>query len=268
MDADERDERGPAAGPTPETSSESGRQRFSRRRALTFGAAAAVSGAFVGGVVHPHGVLAAPADGGVVAGIGTLARGAHEVFISQPAVTANSVITITLLGNPGIFIGTALWVEPRPGQGFVVHVQVPVIFATRFSYMVVEPSVVDQPGPTGPTGVTGATGPTGPTGATGMTGPTGATGMTGATGATGATGPTGPTGASGPTGATGAAGGGTGGTGGIAGVGGNGGSGGQGGDGGLIGNGGAGGEGGAGGIGGTGATGGVGGNGGIGGVSG
>jgi hypothetical protein len=73
------------------------------------------------------------------AGSGTVPRGQNAVFVANPAVTASSHISVTLVGNPGT--RTLQWVEPSPGSGFTVRLspapanQRP---ATPFTYLVVE----------------------------------------------------------------------------------------------------------------------------------
>lgn len=73
------------------------------------------------------------------AGSGTVPHGQNSVFVSNPAVTANTHVSVTLVGNPGI---RALhWVQRSPGSGFTVRLtpaptnQRP---ATAFTYLVVE----------------------------------------------------------------------------------------------------------------------------------
>ena len=201
---------------------EFGRQVISRRRALTLGAV--VAGAL--GIGATQAVGAVPINSAntstlvanVITGTGTISARSVGVRVNQPAVTADSVISITLLGDPGTFLGPNFWVKITPGQGFTVNMRFPVLRSTPFSYLIVFPGTSIPTGPTGPTGpagftgvtgptgvagLSGTTGPTGPTGAQGSSGPTGPIGYTGATGASGDTGPTGPTG---PTGDSGAAG--------------------------------------------------------------
>ncbi len=265
----------------PNSPEDAGPRLISRRRALALGAAAAG----VLGLSTTPMAAAAPAtiqDGStlvaeVITGTSAFPPLRITAWVSEPAITSDAIVLITLLGDPGSFIGPNFWVKITPGQGFSVNLRFPVMRSTPFSYLIVFPGAVVPTGPTGPAGPTGPTGDVGPTGYTGSAGafgPTGSTGPIGMNGPTGPTGPSGVPGATGPTGPTGGTGGlfgdggagGSGGTGGTGGTGGVGGNGGNGGDGGLIfGNGGA---GGSGGTGGTGGTGGVGGNGGAGGTGG
>ncbi len=207
---------------------------ISRRRALALGAAAAG----VLGLSSTQVAGAAPVtiqDGStlvaeVITGTSSFPPLRITAWVSEPAITSDAIVLITLLGDPGSFIGPNFWVKITPGQGFSVNLRFPVMRNTPFSYLIVFPGAVVPTGPTGPAGPTGPTGdvgptgytgsvgalgPTGPTGpqgdvgAPGVTGPTGdlgPTGPTGMTGFTGYTGPTGPTGATGATGATGSTG--------------------------------------------------------------
>lgn len=77
------------------------------------------------------------------AGNGRIPTGQDSAFVANPAVTAQSHVTVTLTGNPGMFIsGTpvTVWVERQPGTGFVVHLSRRVGPATPLSYLIVEPA--------------------------------------------------------------------------------------------------------------------------------
>lgn len=180
---------------------ELGKKRFSRRRALTLGAVAA--GTIGLGATQVASAQPLPTPPGstlvanVITGTGWIHAHTVSVIVPEPSVTADSVVSITLLDNPGTYLGPNLWVGLLPGQGFVVNMRYPVARTIPFSYLIVFPGVDMPSGATGPTGATGATGPTGAIGPTGPIGPTGSAGATGPTGATGATGATGPTGATG-----------------------------------------------------------------------
>ncbi len=221
----------PIASNSPEGSSP---PLLSRRRALALGAAAAG----VLGLSSTQVAGAAPVtiqDGStliaeVITGTSAIPALRFTVWVAEDQITSDAIVSITLLGDPGSFIGPNYWVKITPGQGFSVNLRFPVLRSTPFSYLIVFPGAVVPTGPTGPvgptgptgvvgptgyTGTSGAFGPTGPTGpqgdvgAPGVTGPTGdlgPTGSTGMTGFTGYTGPTGPTGATGATGATGSTG--------------------------------------------------------------
>lgn len=73
------------------------------------------------------------------AGAGTVPQGQNSVFVANPAVTAESHISVTLVGNPGN--REVRWVARAPGSGFTVNVtpappnQRP---ATPFTYLIVE----------------------------------------------------------------------------------------------------------------------------------
>ena len=201
----------PAGGSSPDKAF--GKQLISRRRALTLGAVTAgamgIGAAQIAGAVPVAPAGASTLVANVITGTGWIHGRSVSTRIDEPAVTSDCVISITLLGDPGTFLGPNLWVRLIPGQGFTVNMRFPVLRSTPFSYLIVFPgaSVPYGPtGPAGPTGLNGVTGPTGPTGLDGTTGPTGPTGFTGPTGPTGPTGFIGPTGSlgfTGPTGSTG-----------------------------------------------------------------
>lgn len=73
-----------------------------------------------------------------VAGSGTIPAKGTSASISNPAVTAQSHITITLMGDPGNN-NVQLWVERQPGSGFVLHTTIPLKNTTPFTYLIVEP---------------------------------------------------------------------------------------------------------------------------------
>ena len=229
--------KGPPSADTPKSGNDAGKRLVSRRRAIALGAAAAgvlgLSTTQVAGAAPATVTTVGTTISNIIAGTGVLPVRAVQIWVSQPGITDGSVVTITLLGDPGSYLGPSLNVTIRPGQGFFVNIGLPALRATPFNYLVVLPAEPILGGPTGPTGAfsldgptgpnglmgpSGTTGPTGPIGSTGpigVTGPTGFTGPTGPLGDVGTTGPTGatgPSGASGPTGATGI-------TGGVGGVG-------------------------------------------------
>ncbi|HEX3723310.1 MAG TPA: hypothetical protein VHV31_10990 [Nitrolancea sp.] len=206
----------PASADPPKPVNVIGKQLISRRRALTLGAVAAgalgIGAAQVAGAVPVNPAGASTLVANVITGTSSIHALTLSVWVSQPSVTDDCVISITLLGDPGSFLGPNLWVKITPGQGFSVNMRFPVLRTTPFSYLIVFPGASVPYGPTGPTGpggLNGTTGPTGPTGDLGATGPTGSTGdlgpigALGVTGPTGSTGPTGNIGNTGPTGATG-----------------------------------------------------------------
>ncbi len=72
------------------------------------------------------------------AGAAAIPRWRRLAFVPNPAVTANSHITVTLTGNPGL--ASISWVERRPGTGFIVHVSGWSIWDVPFTYLIVEPA--------------------------------------------------------------------------------------------------------------------------------
>ena len=75
------------------------------------------------------------------AGAGTVLRNQNTAFVANPAVTANSHITVTLAGNPGNRY--LQWVERNPGVGFTVRlaqVSAGPRPPTPFTYLIVEPA--------------------------------------------------------------------------------------------------------------------------------
>jgi hypothetical protein len=75
----------------------------------------------------------------------TIPAGQDSASVSNSLVTAQSHVTVTLTGDPGQASSSpgtkpvVVWVERRPGTGFVVHLSRPVRFATPFTYLIVEP---------------------------------------------------------------------------------------------------------------------------------
>ena len=72
------------------------------------------------------------------AGAGAVPTGADAATVSNPAVTPDSHITVTLMGHPGNSAAVVQWVE-RQGSGFIVHLRVAVSNETPFTYLIVEP---------------------------------------------------------------------------------------------------------------------------------
>jgi len=189
---------------SPRREGDGGTPVVSRRRALALAAAAA--GALGISAAQVTGAGAAPVNttiSNIVAGTSEFAVHNANAWVSAPEITADSFVTITLLSDPGSYLGPALDVQIYAGQGFQVRLGFPALRTTPFNYLVVLPGEAIQGGPTGPTGASGLVGPTGATGYSGLAGPTGVLGVSGPTGATGPTGPTGPTGFQGTTGFTG-----------------------------------------------------------------
>ena len=72
------------------------------------------------------------------AGTGNVAQGQSSAFVASPAITANSHVSVTLVGNPGPRqLG---WVQRAPGSGFTVHLTSSpgAKPKTPFTYLVVE----------------------------------------------------------------------------------------------------------------------------------
>jgi len=60
--------------------------------------------------------------------------------VANPAVTADSHITVTLTGNPGR--ASVTWVERQPGTGFIVHLSGSPRSDVPFTYLIVETNTV------------------------------------------------------------------------------------------------------------------------------
>ena len=74
------------------------------------------------------------------AGAGAVPQGQNSAFVANEAVTANSHVTVTLVGNPGS--RQLQWVERNSGLGFTVHLTSappPGRPETDFTYLIVEP---------------------------------------------------------------------------------------------------------------------------------
>ena len=194
-----------AAGPKP--GNDPGKELVSRRRAIALGAAAAgalgLSTTQVAGAAPATVTTASTTVSNIIAGTSVLPARDVGTWVNQPAITADSVVTITLLGDPGSYLGPSLSVTIHPGQGFFVDLGLPALHATPFNYLIVLPAGPILGGPAGPSGPTGLDGPTGPDGLVGLSGSTGPTGPLGITGPIGSTGPTGYIGVTGPEGITG-----------------------------------------------------------------
>src|SRR5829696_9139037 len=70
-------------------------------------------------------------------GSGTIAAGQASRTVSNPAVTAESHITVTLTANPGAS-ARIHWVARQAGS-FTVHLTQRVSSSTSFTYLIVEP---------------------------------------------------------------------------------------------------------------------------------
>jgi hypothetical protein len=79
------------------------------------------------------------------AAAGIIPTGQDSALVSNRSVTDLSHITVTLTGDPGQASSApgskpvVVWVERRPGSGFIVHMSRPVRFATPFTFLIVEP---------------------------------------------------------------------------------------------------------------------------------
>jgi hypothetical protein len=70
-------------------------------------------------------------------GAGNIPKGASSATVANPAVTAQSHITVALAGNPGR--AELRWVDRQPGTGFIVHLTRKVKTGTPFTFLIVEP---------------------------------------------------------------------------------------------------------------------------------
>jgi hypothetical protein len=110
-------------------------------------------GAGVHGIASKNegeGVKAVNLDGGVALAVHGRARfstagravikailiGSDEYRVANPAVTGNSHVTVTFLGDPGAV--QVSWVELQPGAGFTLHLSGAPKTDIPFSYLVVE----------------------------------------------------------------------------------------------------------------------------------
>ncbi len=68
-------------------------------------------------------------------GTGTFECGQRDVTISDPSVTASSVVLVTLTANPGPVVVQYVSLQPR--TGFTVHLTAPTTMGVPFNYVVV-----------------------------------------------------------------------------------------------------------------------------------
>jgi hypothetical protein len=73
-------------------------------------------------------------------GAGLIGAGANSGTVATEAVTASSLVSVTLTGDPRNHAAVE-WVERNPGVGFTVHLNRNVGNGTPFSYFIVEPTV-------------------------------------------------------------------------------------------------------------------------------
>jgi len=71
------------------------------------------------------------------AGSGAVPARMSAATVANPAVTADSHITVTFTGDPGR--ASVAWVERQPGTGFVVHLSAWPRSDVPFTYLIVEP---------------------------------------------------------------------------------------------------------------------------------
>ena len=73
------------------------------------------------------------------ASAGIVPAWANAATVDNPAVTEQSHITVTFMGNPGW--ASVTWVERQPGTGFIVHLSSRPWRKVPFTYLIVEPGV-------------------------------------------------------------------------------------------------------------------------------
>jgi hypothetical protein len=73
------------------------------------------------------------------AGAGAVRARMNAATVANPAVTADSHITVTFTSDPGS--ASVAWVERKPGTGFIVHLSSGPHRKASFTYLIVEPGV-------------------------------------------------------------------------------------------------------------------------------
>lgn len=80
---------------------------------------------------------------GSLAGNAVIQRGKVSVTITNPAITSQSVILLTPVGNPsaalgglGALLSASVWYERKPGQGFIIRLSLPAKQDLEFSYFI------------------------------------------------------------------------------------------------------------------------------------
>jgi hypothetical protein len=68
------------------------------------------------------------------AGTGKFECGQRDATLSDPSVTASSVVLVTLTANPGPVV--VQYVSLQPGRGFTVHLTAPTAIGAPFNYVV------------------------------------------------------------------------------------------------------------------------------------
>jgi hypothetical protein len=71
-----------------------------------------------------------------LAGTGVFEYGQMDVIVTNPAITAASVVTVTLTSNPGPVVVQYVSLQPR--VGFTVHLTAPTMTRTTFNYIILE----------------------------------------------------------------------------------------------------------------------------------
>jgi hypothetical protein len=71
---------------------------------------------------------------GTLSGSGVFERGQGEVAITNPCVTATSVVVVTLIGDPGPVV--VQYISLKPQEGFTVHLSSPAQGKTPFNYVI------------------------------------------------------------------------------------------------------------------------------------
>ena len=68
------------------------------------------------------------------AGSGRFESGQRDIALSEPSVTAASVVLVTLTANPGPVV--VQYISLQPGRGFTVHLTAPTTVGAPFNYLV------------------------------------------------------------------------------------------------------------------------------------
>ncbi|HZO75536.1 MAG TPA: hypothetical protein VFB60_25250 [Ktedonobacteraceae bacterium] len=71
-----------------------------------------------------------------LAGTGVFEYGQMDVIVTNPAITATSVVTVMLTSNPGPVVVQYVSLQPR--VGFTVHLTAPTMTRTTFNYIILE----------------------------------------------------------------------------------------------------------------------------------
>lgn len=71
---------------------------------------------------------------GLLSGSGVINQGQGEVTVPSPQISAQSVVTVMLAGNPGPVV--VQYISLHPYEGFTFHLSAPVVATTPFNYTV------------------------------------------------------------------------------------------------------------------------------------